>query len=74
MNPITWTLPHGRPSEGRITRFLGTAYDGRIEVEMVGSAPDGWCALMYWRGSPVPAVPVMRWIGQRLDRVAKGVL
>ena len=56
MNPITWTFPHGSPSEGRITRFVGTAYDGRIEVEMVGSPPDGWCALMYRRGSPVPVV------------------
>ena len=56
MNPITWTFPHGRPSEGRITRFAGTAYEGRIEVEMVGSPPDGWCALMYRRGSPVPVV------------------
>ncbi len=56
MNPIAWTFPHGSPSEGRITRFAGTAYDGRIEVEMVGSPPDGWCALMYRRGSPVPVV------------------
>ena len=56
MNPITWTFPHGSPSEGRITRFAGTAYDGRIEVEMVGSPPDGWCALLYRRGSPVPVV------------------
>jgi hypothetical protein len=56
VNPIAWTFPHGSPSEGRITRFAGTAYDGRIEVEMVGSPPDGWCALMYRRGSPVPVV------------------
>jgi hypothetical protein len=56
VNPITWTFPHGSPSEGRITRFAGTAYDGRIEVEMAGSAPDGWCALLYRRGSPVPVV------------------
>ena len=56
MKPIIWTFPHGSPSEGRITRFAGTAYDGRIEVEMVGSPPDGWCALLYRRGSPVPVV------------------
>ena len=56
MNPITWTFPHGRPSEGRITRFAGTAYDGRIEVEMVGSPPDGWCALMYRRGWKFPVI------------------
>ena len=56
MTPITWTFPPGSPREGRITRFLGTAYKGRIEVEMVGSPPDGWCALMYRRGSLVPVV------------------
>jgi hypothetical protein len=56
VNPITWVFPHGHPSNGRIWRFAGAAYDGRIEVEMVGSPPDGWCALMYRRGSPVPAV------------------
>jgi hypothetical protein len=56
VNPITWTFPHGSPSEGRITRFAGAAYDEHIQVEIVGSPPDGWCALMYRRGSPVPVV------------------
>jgi hypothetical protein len=56
VKPINWSFPHGSLSEGRITRFVGTANDGRIEVEMVGSPPDGWCALMYRRGSPVPVI------------------
>ena len=56
MSLITWTFPHGHVRDGRVSRFAGTAYEGRIEVEMVGSAPDGWSALLYWRGSPLPAV------------------
>ena len=53
------------------------------ECERLQGFPDDW-TLIPWRGKPAPdgprykamgnsmAVPVMRWIGQRLDRVAKG--
>jgi DNA (cytosine-5)-methyltransferase 1 len=53
-----------------------------VECERLQGFPDDW-TLIPWRGKPTPdgprykamgnsmAVPVMRWIGQRLDRVAK---
>jgi len=56
-----------------------------IETEFLQGFPADW-TLIPWRGKPAPdgprykamgnsmAVPVMRWIGERLDRVAKGVL
>jgi len=56
-----------------------------VECERLQGFPDDW-TLIPWRGKPAPdgpryksmgnsmAVPVMRWIGERLDRVAKGVL
>jgi len=54
-----------------------------VECERLQGFPDDWTNIP-WRGKPAPdgprykamgnsmAVPVMRWIGQRLDRVAKG--
>jgi len=54
-----------------------------IETERLQGFPDDWTNIP-WRGKPAPdsprykamgnsmAVPVMRWIGERLDRVAKG--
>jgi DNA (cytosine-5)-methyltransferase 1 len=56
-----------------------------VECERLQGFPDDWTNIP-WRGKPAPdgprykamgnsmAVPVMRWIGQRLDRVAKGDL
>jgi len=56
-----------------------------VECERLQGFPDDW-TLIPWRGKPTPdgprykamgnsmAVPVMRWIGERLDRVAKGDL
>ena len=54
-----------------------------IETERLQGFPDDHTNIP-WRGKPAPdgprykamgnsmAVPVMRWIGERLDRVAKG--
>ena len=54
-----------------------------VECERLQGFPDDWTNIP-WRGKPTPdgpryksmgnsmAVPVMRWIGERLDRVAKG--
>jgi DNA (cytosine-5)-methyltransferase 1 len=56
-----------------------------IETERLQGFPDGWTNIP-WRGKPVPdgprykamgnsmAVPVMRWIGRRLDAIARGAL
>jgi DNA (cytosine-5)-methyltransferase 1 len=56
-----------------------------VETERLQGFPDDWTNIP-WRGKPAPdgprykamgnsmAVPVMRWIGQRLDRVAKGTV
>jgi len=56
-----------------------------VECERLQGFPDDHTNIP-WRGKPAPdgprykamgnsmAVPVMRWIGQRLDRVAKGDL
>jgi DNA (cytosine-5)-methyltransferase 1 len=55
-----------------------------VECEALQGFPLGWTDIP-WKGKPAPdgprykamgnsmAVPVMRWIGQRLDRVAKGL-
>lgn len=56
-----------------------------VECERLQGFPDDWTNIP-WRGKPAPdgpryramgnsmAVPVMSWIGRRLDRVAKGEL
>ncbi len=64
-------------NQGRVRRMTV------VECERVMGFPDDWTNIP-WRGKPAPdgprykamgnsfAVPVVRWIGQRLDRVAKG--
>jgi DNA (cytosine-5)-methyltransferase 1 len=56
-----------------------------VECERLQGFPDDWTNIP-WRGKPAPdgprykamgnsmAVPVMRWIGERLDSAARGVL